>query len=121
MIYVAMLEEIKKWSREDWQLFDSYRAIAFQPTQEEIENQHQQYINNIVLKTQWYLALYGIKLTGNEVDFTKLYTLYIKWWKSENNKDMKEWIGEALDETLQYRIENHNNIQDFCQFILSYE
>lgn len=118
-----MLEEMRNWSREDWQLFDSYRAIAFQPTQEEIEQQHQQYINNIVLKTQWYLALYGIEFTGNEVDFTELYTLYIKGDGTENNKDMKEWIGDdnELNKTIKYQTKDYNNIQDFCNFILSYE
>lgn len=118
-----MLDQIKNWKRADWQLFDSYRSIALQPTQEEIQQQEQQVLQNMVLITQWYLALYGIEFTGNEVDFTQLYTLYLKWDWSTNNGDMKEWVGngDELQRILDDLTHNYNNLKDFCQFIISYE
>lgn len=124
MIYLVsntMLEEIKKRGRENRQLFDLLRSQSFQPTQEEIEQMEQIQIQNMVFRTQGYLALYGIEFTGNEVDFTKLYTLYLKWDWSDDNGDMREWIGSDIDSILKERIKNNNNLQDFCKFILSYE
>lgn len=124
MIYLVsntMLEEIKKWSRENRQLFDLLRSQSFQPTQEEIEQMEQKNIQDMVFRTQWYLALYGIEFTWNEVDFTKLYTLYIKWNWSEDNGDMKEWIWSDIDSILDERVKNNNNLKDFCMFVIWYE
>ncbi len=118
-----MLEEIAKRGRKEWEQFDSYRSQAFQPTQEEIEAQEKQERENMVFRTQWYLALYGIEFIGNEKDFTQLYTLYIKWNWSENNGDMKEWLGgdNELKRVLEEQIEWYNNLKDFCKFIIWYE
>lgn len=116
-----MLEEIAKRGRKEWELFDLYKSQAFQPTQEEIEAQEKQERENMVFRTQWYLALYGIEFIGNEKDFTQLYTLYIKWDWSENNGDMKEWLGHDIDTILKERVKNNNNLKDFCKFIISYE
>lgn len=118
-----MLEEIKKWTRLDWQLFDSLRSQAFQPTQEELEQINQQQKQNIVLVTQWYLSLYGIWFTGSESDFAQLYTLYIKWNWTENNGDIKEWVwgSDKLDSILEYNINSKNTLIDFCNFVISYE
>lgn len=118
-----MLDIIKNRTREDWQLFDSYRSIALQPTQEEIQQLEQQELQNMIFVTQWYLALYGIEFTGNETDCTQLYTLYLKWNWTNNNWDMKEWVGNdsELQRILNEQIEKYNNIKDFCQFIISYE
>jgi hypothetical protein len=73
--------------------------------------------------TKQYLLLYWILFNGDELDLRWLYELYIKWDWSESNSPMYEWLGDdtRLDEILAYRIEYHNNIKDFCQFILSYE
>lgn len=116
-----MLEEIAKRGRKEWELFDLYKSQAFQPTQEEIEAQEKQERENMVFRTQWYLALYGIEFIGNEKDFTQLYTLYIKWDWSENNGDMEEWLGHDIDTILKERVKNNNNLKDFCKFIISYE
>lgn len=118
-----MLEEIKKWTREDWKMFDNYRYIAFSPTPEEIRELEKQKIDWLIYQSQQYLALYNISFNWTESDFTELYTSYIKWDWTSNNWDMKQWIWkeDILNETLQYRINNHNNIIDFCQFIIQYE
>ncbi len=118
-----MIEEIAKRGRKEWELFDLYKSQAFQPTQEEIEAQEKQQLDNMILDTKWYLGLYWIEFTGKEMEFNELYKLYIKWNGTASNTDMKEWIGgdNELKRVLEEQIEWYNNLKDFCKFIISYE
>jgi hypothetical protein len=69
------------------------------------------------------LDLYGIVFIGNELDFSNLYEQYIKWNWTQHNWPMYErlWDDVRLHEILQYRIQSHNNLKDFCEFVLQYE
>lgn len=118
-----MLEEIAKRGKKEWELFDLYRSQAFQPTQEEIEAQEKQQLENMILRTQWYLALYGIEFTGKEKDFDELYKLYIKWDWSRNNEAMNDliWDDDELERVMNDKIEYNNNLKEFCLYVLSYE
>lgn len=109
-------------TRQDWELFDATKAKAFEKTPEELAEIEQYNYNIMVTRTKHYLSLYNIVFVGNEIEFTNLYTLYILG-SDELNIPMYEWIwsNNELQRVLQDRIDNFNTIQDFCQFILSYE
>ena len=118
-----MLEQIANRTRTEWELFDYYKGQAFQQSEQEIQNRETQEMENIINITKEYLNLYWIIFLWNETNFTTLYTKYIKWDGTANNVDMKEriWNETELNRILQDRIENNNNIKDFCEFIISYE
>jgi hypothetical protein len=68
--------------------------------------------------TKSYLSLYNIEFTGEETDFTNLWTEYIKWIPA-----MNEWLWDdnRLEEILADKIATCNNLECFCQFVIQYE
>ena len=111
------------WTRDDWKQFENFKQIAFQPTPEEIVQQEQQRKQMIVSNIQYILLQYKIYFTWDETDFSTLWTSYIKGWPDMIiNYPMHEMLGDdnRLSEILQEKIENHNNFNDFTNFVFQY-
>lgn len=115
--------DISLWTKQDFIDFDNRRAELFAPTNEEAQEQTQANKENLVSVVQAKLKVYNIDFTGDETDFTNLYTLYIKWDWTTTNKSMSEWIWtvEELDKTIEYLTTEKNTLEWFCNFVLQYE
>lgn len=108
--------DFSTWTREDFTNFDLRRQEVFQPTPEEIAEQELQAKINLINRTKPLLQQYWIVFTWEETDFTNLYTEYISW-----TPDMKERLGADLQSKVDYYSTYHNNLNDFCDFVIKYE
>jgi hypothetical protein len=116
--------EFKERTRCQWEEFEWYKELAFKQTPEELELQEKQYKEYLINTTKQKLSEYGIEFTWEEKDFKKLWKQYIQWdKKSEVNKPMNEWLGkdERLQEIVDLKWKENNNLKDFCSFVLQYE
>jgi hypothetical protein len=50
----SLLQEFANFTREDWKAYESFKAKAFEPTQEELETQRLEQENNkkLVIETK---------------------------------------------------------------------
>jgi hypothetical protein len=116
--------EFKDRTREQRQEFEWYKELAFRPTEQEVKQNQEYHINNLIQVTKWLLAPYGIDFTWKEKDFKKLWKQYIQWDKnSEKNRPMNEQLGkdERLQERVDIKSKDNNNLKDFCNFVIQYE
>lgn len=116
--------EFKDRTREQRQEFEWYKELAFRPTEQEVKQNQEYNINNLIQVTKWLLAPYGIDFTWKEKDFKKLWKQYIQWDKnSEKNRPMNEQLGkdERLQERVDIKSKDNNNLKDFCNFVIQYE
>lgn len=107
------------WTREDRMEFENIRQIAFQQTEKELQESRNKLINTAKEK----LLVYWIKFTGEETDFSELREKYILWDGTKKNPDMQErlWNKERLQEIINDKIQNHNTLDWFMNFVLQYE
>lgn len=116
MTQIELLKIFSTFNKQDWQDFDNIKNQAFQPTPEEIAEQEAKRKANMIVTVQSLLAPYSISFTGDETDFTNLYTEYISW-----SPDMKEFFWEDLQSKINFYSTEKNNLNDFCNLILNYE
>ena len=109
-------------TREQRKEFDEIKGRTFERSEEELKEEVEQWRYNMLRTCQFYLEKYGIKFTGNETDFSELWKTYIIGDGSDN-PPMNEWLGnvERLEEIVATKIKDNNNIEDFMNFVLSYE
>lgn len=108
-----------EWTKEERMKFDNIRQIAFQPTKEEMKQQE----DNLLTVVKEKLSVYWIEFTGEEKDLSSLYEVYIKGDWTEINKPMNErlWDDDRLEEIINEKKSESNDVMSFCNFVLSYE
>lgn len=85
----TLLEQFATFTKEDWKAFDNIRALAFQPTQEEIEAEKQKQAE--LKKATIQAKLKALWVTRPQV-ITKEYVLWLL-----NMINAKQWIWEDID------------------------